>query len=105
MVLHLKVRKSRSPPGPPITPQTPPLPPEPNQANAMGSQAYVLAIDQGTTSTRAILFDTAGRPRATAQTELAQYYPQPGWGEHDTEEIWQNVLSTSREEHAAPRGT
>ncbi|HXO90760.1 MAG TPA: glycerol kinase GlpK [Stellaceae bacterium] len=70
----------------------------------MGSQAYVLAIDQGTTSTRAILFDTAGRPRATAQTELAQYYPQPGWVEHDPEEIWQSVLSTCREVIAAAEG-
>src|SRR3984893_8335439 len=104
MVLHLKVRKSRSPPGPPITPQTLPLPPEPNQANAMGSKAYVLAIDQGTTSTRAILFDTAGRPRATAQTELAQYYPQPGWVEHDPEEIGRSVASTCREVIAAAEG-
>src|SRR5438034_2404146 len=62
----------------------------------MGSQAYVLAIDQGTTSTRAILFDTAGRARATAQIELTQHYPQPGWVEHDPEEIWRSVVSACR---------
>jgi glycerol kinase len=70
----------------------------------MGSQGYVLAIDQGTTSTRAILFDTAGRARATAQTELTQHYPQPGWVEHDPEEIWRSVVSTCREVIAAADG-
>jgi len=70
----------------------------------MGSQAYVLAIDQGTTSTRAILFDRAGRARATAQTELTQHYPQPGWVEHDPEEIWRSVVSTCREAIAAADG-
>ena len=58
---------------------------------------HLLAIDQGTTSTRAILFDSAGRPVATAQRELTQHYPQAGWVEHDPEEIWQGVLSTARE--------
>ena len=58
---------------------------------------HVLAIDQGTTSTRAILFDSDGRPVATAQEELSQHYPQPGWVEHDPEEIWQGVLATVRE--------
>src|SRR5947209_16412765 len=53
---------------------------------------YILAIDQGTTSTRAILFDGAGRARSTAQIELTQHYPQPGWVEHDPEEIWQAAL-------------
>jgi glycerol kinase len=70
----------------------------------MGSQAYVLAIDQGTTSTRAILFDRAGRARATAQTELTQHHPQPGWVEHDPEEIWRSVISTCREAIAAADG-
>ena len=50
---------------------------------------HILAIDQGTTSTRAILFDSDGRPVATAQQELTQHYPRPGWVEHDPEEIWQ----------------
>src|SRR6516165_1328985 len=63
----------------------------------MSSLAYVLAIDQGTTSTRAILFDSFGRTRSGAQIELTQHYPRPGWVEHDPEEIWQSVVSTCRE--------
>jgi len=70
----------------------------------MGSQAYVLAIDQGTTSTRAILFDRAGRARVTAQTELTQHHPRPGWVEHDPEEIWRSVVSTCREAITAADG-
>ncbi|GAA4711628.1 glycerol kinase GlpK [Sphingomonas lutea] len=58
---------------------------------------HILAIDQGTTSSRAILFDAAARPVASAQAELTQHYPQPGWVEHDAEEIWAGVLSTARE--------
>jgi glycerol kinase len=57
----------------------------------------VLAIDQGTTSTRAILFDFDGRPVASAQRDLTQHYPKRGWVEHDPEEIWQSVLATARE--------
>jgi glycerol kinase len=70
----------------------------------MPSSAYVLAIDQGTTSTRAILFDASGRARRTAQIELRQHYPRPGWVEHDPEEIWQSVVSTCREVVAAAEG-
>src|ERR1700674_611692 len=51
-------------------------------------KAYVGAIDQGTTSTRFIVFDLAGRIVAAAQREHRQIYPQPGWVEHDPEEIW-----------------
>ena len=58
---------------------------------------YVLAIDQGTTSSRAIVFDGAHAPLATAQMEFEQHYPQSGWVEHDPEEIWQTTLSTCRE--------
>ena len=65
---------------------------------------YILAIDQGTTSTRAILFDGAGRARSTAQIELTQQYPQPGWVEHDPEEIWRSVVATCREAAAAADG-
>ncbi|HEX2114789.1 MAG TPA: FGGY family carbohydrate kinase, partial [Alphaproteobacteria bacterium] len=54
---------------------------------------YLLALDQGTTSTRAILFDAEGSPRASAQAELPQVYPQPGWVEHDPEEIWRATIS------------
>ncbi len=57
---------------------------------------YVLAIDQGTTSTRAILFDEAGRPGPTAAVPLTQIYPEPGWVEHDPEEIWSTVVDVCR---------
>ncbi len=50
---------------------------------------FVLALDQGTTSSRAILFDRSGSVRASAQREFEQHYPQPGWVEHDALEIWQ----------------
>ena len=70
----------------------------------MNSSAHVLAIDQGTTSTRAILFDAAGRARNTAQVELTQHYPRPGWVEHDPEEIWQSVVSTCRKALSAAEG-
>src|SRR5258708_33801837 len=49
---------------------------------------YILAIDQGTTSSRAIIFDHGGAVKAVAQREFKQYYPQPGWVEHDAGEIW-----------------
>ena len=58
---------------------------------------YVLALDQGTTSSRAILFDRRGTVRAAAQRELRQIYPQPGWVEHDPEEIWESQLAVARE--------
>ncbi|MCL5005911.1 MAG: glycerol kinase GlpK [Acidobacteria bacterium] len=51
---------------------------------------YVLALDQGTTSSRAILYDQEGIPRSSANLEFKQYYPQAGWVEHDPEEIWQS---------------
>jgi len=53
----------------------------------------ILAIDQGTTSTRAILFDAEGRPLGLAQRELPQIYPQAGWVEHDPEEIWRATVA------------
>jgi len=53
---------------------------------------YVLALDQGTTSSRAILFDRAGQPVASAQQEFRQIFPQPGWVEHDPLEIWSTQL-------------
>jgi glycerol kinase len=70
----------------------------------MTASGYVLAIDQGTTSTRAILFDASGRVRSTAQIEVTQSYPRPGWVEHDPEEIWYSVVSTCREAAAAADG-
>ena len=51
--------------------------------------AHVLAIDQGTTGTTVMIFDTTGRVRGRAYSEFRQYYPRPGWVEHDAEEIWQ----------------
>mmetsp|Transcript_50765 Transcript_50765/g.147857 ORF Transcript_50765/g.147857 Transcript_50765/m.147857 type:complete len:640 (+) Transcript_50765:50-1969(+) len=53
---------------------------------------YVLSIDQGTTSSRALLFDKDGQPRAKEQLELTQYYPEPGWVEHDPAEIFDAVV-------------
>ena len=67
----------------------------------MSRPPHVLAIDQGTTNTRAILFDASGRARRTAQIELTQLYPRPGWVEHDPDEIWRGVVSTCREAAAA----
>ena len=57
---------------------------------------YLLAIDQGTTSTRAVLFDAALTPVAVAQEELRQIYPAPGLVEHDPEEIWSATVATAR---------
>jgi glycerol kinase len=53
--------------------------------------SFVLSIDQGTTSTRAMVFDARGRPIATGQLEHRQFFPQPGWVEHDALEIWRNT--------------
>src|SRR5262249_59075305 len=63
--------------------------------------AYVLSIDQGTTSTRAVVYDAAGRALGSAARELTQHYPRPGWVEHDPEEIWQSVRATVPEALAA----
>ncbi len=58
---------------------------------------YLLALDQGTTSSRAIVFREDGRVHSMAQQEFAQHYPQPGWVEHDPMAIWQSQLHTARE--------
>jgi len=58
---------------------------------------YLLALDQGTSSSRAIVFDTEGGVVAMAQREFTQHFPQPGWVEHDAEEIWQTQLAIGRE--------
>jgi glycerol kinase len=58
---------------------------------------YLLALDQGTSSSRSIVFDAEGRIVAMAQREFRQIYPQPGWVEHDPEEIWQSQLATARD--------
>jgi glycerol kinase len=58
---------------------------------------YILAIDQGTTGTTSVLFNKKGQIVDKAYREFPQYYPQPGWVEHDPEEIWQTVLETVEE--------
>jgi len=60
-------------------------------------KSAILSLDQGTTSSRAIVFDQAGAIRAVAQQEFKQIYPQAGWVEHDPREIWQTQLATARE--------
>ena len=54
---------------------------------------FILAIDQGTTSSRAIVFDTSGAVVGVGQQEFEQYFPEDGWVEHDPEEIWRSVLT------------
>ena len=55
---------------------------------------FILSIDQGTTSSRAILFDLKGNPKYTSQMEFTQYFPKDGWVEHDPEEIWRTTIKT-----------
>ena len=64
--------------------------------------AYILALDQGTTSSRAILFDEAGTIAAVAQHEFEQFYPQAGWVEHDPTEILTSQLSCAVEALGRP---
>ncbi len=64
---------------------------------------YVLALDQGTTSSRAIVFDQRGAARSAAQKEFPQIYPQPGWVEHDPEQIWRSQLACARQALARAR--
>lgn len=61
------------------------------------SDQYILALDQGTTSSRAIVFDAKGSIRAVAQKEFRQIYPQPGWVEHDANEIWATQAGVAAE--------
>ncbi|HEX8091274.1 MAG TPA: glycerol kinase GlpK, partial [Blastocatellia bacterium] len=60
------------------------------------SRDYILALDQGTTSSRAILFDRQGKPAAIAQQEFEQLYPQPGWVEHRPDDIWYSQLAAAK---------
>ena len=63
---------------------------------------YILAIDQGTSSSRCIIYDKQAQPIAVAQQEFRQHYPQPGWVEHDAEELWQsqaNVVKQAMTKH------
>ncbi|MFA5504716.1 MAG: glycerol kinase GlpK [Vulcanimicrobiota bacterium] len=58
---------------------------------------YILALDQGTSSSRALIFDARGEIVALSQTEFPQYYPQPGWVEHDPMEIWESQIQVARQ--------
>ena len=58
--------------------------------------SFVLSLDQGTTSSRAIVFSAAGTVVSIAQKEFTQFFPQPGWVEHDAEEIWKSQLSVAK---------
>jgi glycerol kinase len=61
------------------------------------TETYFLALDQGTTSSRAIVFDEQGLPRASAARKIKQIYPRPGWVEHDPTEIWQTQIAVAHE--------
>ena len=63
----------------------------------MSEKKHLLALDQGTSSSRSIVFDRGGRIVAMAQREFTQIFPQPGWVEHDPKEIWETQLATARE--------
>ena len=63
----------------------------------MKDEPLILVLDAGTTSTRAMVFAPDGAVRAVAQQELTQFYPQPGWVEHDAQEIWERTLACARE--------
>ena len=58
---------------------------------------YLMALDQGTTSSRCILFEKNGKIHSMAQKEFSQIYPQPGWVEHDPREIWASQLAVTTE--------
>src|SRR4051812_41553664 len=63
----------------------------------MPMMQYILALDQGTTSSRAILFDRQGQVFASSQQEYPQHFPQPGWVEHDPLDIWNSQLACARQ--------
>ena len=73
----------------------------------MSDPRFVLALDQGTTSSRALLFDRAGSIVAAAQREFEQIYPRPGWVEHDPGEIWRTQIGVAEEalRHAGASAT
>ena len=63
----------------------------------MGSQKFILSLDQGTTSSRAIIFDHSGNIVSLAQKEFTQFFPRPGWVEHDPLEIWTSQIAVATE--------
>jgi glycerol kinase len=60
-------------------------------------EKYILSLDQGTTSSRAIIFNKKGEIVHSAQKEITQYFPKPGWVEHNPNEIWGSILSVVAE--------
>ena len=62
----------------------------------MAARRFILALDQGTTGSTALVVDADGEVRARGYAELPQYYPEPGWVEHDPEEIWATVAKADR---------
>ena len=69
----------------------------------MADRRFVLALDQGTTGSTALVVDVEGAVRARGYAELAQHYPQPGWVEHDPEEIWATTAAAARRALAEAR--
>ncbi len=69
------------------------------------TDTIILAIDQGTTSTRSMTFGSDGVPRQTVRREFAQHYPQSGWVEHDPEDIWRDTVATLKQAAEADGGT
>ena len=59
------------------------------------SRKFILALDQGTTSSRSLVFDRHGRVRGAAQQEFPQHFPRPGWVEHDPEDLWATIRRTA----------
>ena len=74
----------------------------PDNQGGDGMTAGVLAIDQGTTSTRAILFDAGLAIKSTAQREFPQHFPESGWVEHDPEDLWTTTVETCSTISAGP---
>ena len=68
-----------------------------SRSGSRSGAGYVLALDQGTTSSRSVVFNREGQVVAMAQKEFAQHYPRPGWVEHDPEEIWVGQAATAAE--------
>jgi glycerol kinase len=68
-----------------------------SSSSAADHKPCILALDQGTTSSRAILFDRLGRPCGVAQREFEQHFPQPGWVEHRPQDLWQTQLAVARQ--------
>ena len=64
-------------------------------------EQYILALDQGTSSSRAIVFDSKGTPVSVSQKEFTQYFPQPGWVEHNPMEIWSSEAAVIAESISA----